>query len=217
MAAVYDTYPPVITVTEGFMIRQETTLEIGNAELWGSLDIISYPYLVYDASVGLQQNAGWQVGACDDIDFERSEDITTVEIGNVLDSGLFEIESEETNVSFGAREWKPDVLGLAFGTTVTPLGSGKDSIIMFGGGCNITSRPVVVRGANVSCNATAITDLTDGVDYFTLTLYDCYTVEGVTLNFRIREDAPIPIAMRAKPVLSLTRGRRTGNLYIATD
>jgi hypothetical protein len=69
----------------------------------------------------------------------------------------------------------------------------------------------------VSCNASSITDLTDGVDYFTLTLYDCYTVEGVTLNFRVREDAPIPLAMRAKPVLSLSAGERVGNLYMGTD
>jgi hypothetical protein len=69
----------------------------------------------------------------------------------------------------------------------------------------------------VSCNANAITDLTDGVDYLTLTVYDCYTQSGITLNFTVREDSPISIELRAKPVLSLTRGERVGNLVIATD
>jgi len=216
MAANYDLYPVTLTTNEGFMVRLENSIEIGNSQLWGSLDITSYVYQVYDASVGLQQNAGWQVGACDDIDFERSQDIEAVEIGNVVDAGLFEIASEETNLTFQAREWKPDVLSRAFGTTYNLI-TATDGVIMFGGGCNITSRPVVVRGTNVSCNASSITNLTDGVDYFVLTLYDCYTVEGVTLNFRVREDSPIPLAMRAKPVLSLTAGERVGNLYIATD
>jgi hypothetical protein len=216
MAAEYDLYPVTLTTNEGYMVRLENSIEIGNSALWGSLDITSYIYSVYDASVGLQQNSGWQIGACDDIDFERSQDIEAVEIGNVVDSGLFEIASEETNLTFAAREWKPNVLARAFGTTYSVVTT-KSGLIEFGGGCNITSRPVVVRGTNVSCNASSITDLTDGVDYFTLTLYDCYTVEGVTLNFRVREDAPIPLAMRAKPVLSLSAGERVGNLYMGTD
>lgn len=216
MAANYDTYPTTLSITEGFMVRWETTLEIGNTALWGSLDITSYIYTTYAASVGFQENASWQVGACDDIDFERSQDIEAVEVGNTVDSGLFEISSEENNITFQAREWSPNVLALGFGTTFSQVGS-TDGVIEFGGGCNIQSRPVVVKGTNVSCNASSITNITDGVDYVILTLYDCYTLEGITLPFRVREDSPIGITMRAKPVLSLTAGERVGNLYVATD
>lgn len=216
MASQYDLYPVTFAKQAGYMVRLESSIEIGNSSLWGSLLNHGYIYDTYGASVGLQEDSGWQIGACDDIDFERSQDITAVEIGNVVDSGIYEIASEENNVTFQAREWKPNVLALAFGTTYSQVTS-KSGLIEFGGGCTINSVPVVVRGTNVSCNASSITDLTDGVDYFTLTLYDCYTLEGVTLNFRVREDAPIPISMRAKPVLSLPAGQRIGNLYIATD
>lgn len=216
MASQYDQYPVTFAKEEGYMVRLENSIEVGNSALWGSLDITSYIYDTYDASIGLQSGAGWQIGACDDIDFERAQDIEAVEIGNVVDSGLFEIASEEHNLTFSAREWKPKVLALAFGTTYYSTGS-KSGVVMFGGGCTITSVPIVVRGTNVSCNASAITDLTDGVDYITLTLYDCYTIEGVTLSFRVAEDSPIPISMRAKPVQSLTAGRRVGSLYLGTD
>ena len=217
MASNSDQSPVTFDKTAGFLIRVESSIEIGNAELWGSLDIGSFVYQTYDTSVGLTENGGWHLGSCDDIDFERSQDITVVEIGNVLDSGLFEVASEENNLTFSAREWKPQVVALALGTTYHAMGTGKDGVIYWGGGCDITSRPVVARGTNVSCNAASITDLTDGVDYITLTLYDCYTAEGGTLPFRVREDAALPITMRAKPVLTLTAGRRIGNLYLATD
>ena len=216
MAAPYDLYPLTFAKVEGFMVRLENSIEIGNSSLWGSLDITSYVYSVYDASVGLQESAGWQIGACDDIDFERSQDISVVEIGNVVDSGLFEIASEEHNLTFSAREWSPSVLALAFGTNYKEIDA-TNGIIEFGGGCNIQSVPVVVRGTNVSCSAPDITNLTDGGDYFVLTLYDCYTQEGVTLSFRVSEDSTIPLNMRAKPVLSLSAGDRVGNLYMATD
>lgn len=216
MASQYDANPVTFTKEEGFLVRLENTIEIGNDSLWGSLDTSSYIYQVYDASVGLEAASGWQIGACDDVDFERSQDIETVEIGNVLDSGLIEITSEEINASFSCREWKADVLSLAFGTTYHYV-TATSGLIMFGGGCTINSRPVVVRGTNVSCNASAITNLTDGVDYITLTLYDCYAAGDLTLSFRVREDSPIAITMRVKPVDTLTRGERSGNVYIATD
>ena len=216
MAAIYDLYPVTFANEPGYMVRLESTIEVGNSALWGSLDITSTVYTTYDASVGLQESSGWQVGACDDIDFERSQDVTAVEIGNVVDAGLYEIQSEEHTLTFQAREWKPDVMALAFGTTYKTMGA-KNGIIEFGGGCDVSSVPIVVRGSNVSCNASAITDLTDGVDYIVLTLYDCQPIEGLTLSFRVREDSPIAINLQAKPVLSLTAGSRVGNLYLTTD
>jgi hypothetical protein len=194
----------------------ENALVIGNAELWASLETSSYIYATYGASVGLQENAGTQLGGCRDISFERTQDVEAVELGNVVDSGIYEITSEENTLTFSAMEWRPDVIGIAFGVTAKTV-TATDSVVIFGGGCNVASRPIVVQGENVSCNAADITNLTDGVEFAVLTLYDCYSSEGATLPFSASEDAPLDITMRCKPVLSLSRGERIGNLYLATD
>ena len=62
MTSNYHT-PETVSFEEGWAPRWESAVMIGNSELWGSLDITSYIYTTYDASVGLQTSAGWQVGA----------------------------------------------------------------------------------------------------------------------------------------------------------
>lgn len=213
----YDLYPPSsISIIQGFVFEGENSIEMGNSRLWGSLDITSLMYTLYSASVGLQSaSSGTQLGACNDIAFERNRTIEVIEVGNVVDSGLYRITSEENNLTFTVMEWRPSTIALAFGSTYSVLPDGDNGIIVFGGGCTISSRPMVVRGANVSCAAPDITALTDGVKYIVLTLYDCYSAEGVTLNVSAREQEGLEITMRARPVLSLDAGSRIGNLVLA--
>ena len=212
---VYDYNAPTLEVLPGMLMQSENVLEIGLSALWGSLDTTSPPYLTYGASIGLESGQGRQLGACDDVSFESNKTIEAVEIGNVLDSGLFTITDETNQVTYAMREWRPENIALAFGTTWNAYGDGTNGIIMFGGGCNIISRPMVVRGTNISCSAPAITSLTDGVLYWTLTLYDCYSSEGGALPIQATVGDGIEITMVAKPVLSLTVGERSGNLYLA--
>jgi hypothetical protein len=216
MPSNYDTYPLAFDFVEGFAPRWENSVEVGNSSLWGSLDISSYIYTVYGASVGLQEDAGWQIGATDDLQFEYTKDYGQIEIGNVISTGVYELESEEATLSFSMYEWKPDALAMAFNATMSQV-TATDALIQFGGGCDLSAVPIIVRGTNISCNATAISNLTDGVDYAVLTLYDCYQAEGFTLPFQASEDNPIDLSIVAKPVLSLTAGERIGNLYLATD
>jgi hypothetical protein len=216
MTVPYHYYPPTFTVTKGFLPQWENVLEIGDNNLWGSLDVISTTYVLYDASVGLQENGGWQVGACDDVSFEASRTLEAEEIGNVIDSGVLRLTGEEYNVTFTAKEWQPETVAFGMGQTWNAIGP-SNGILTFGGGCAINSRPVVVSGTNVSCDASAITDLTDGVKYMVLTFYDCFPSEGVTMNINVRENEGMEIPLRCLPVLSLAEGNRVGNLFMATD
>ena len=216
MASNYDQYPLSFDFVEGFAPRMENSVEVGNSSLWGSLDVGSYIYQTYSASVGLTENAGWQIGATDDLNFEYSREMAELEIGNVTATGVYELESEEAQLTMNMYEWKPAAIAFVFNTTYSVV-STKDGLIEFGGGCVLSSRPVVVRGTNIGCNADAITGLVDGLDYATLTLYDCYSSGGSTLPFSARESAPIPVTLIVKPVLAMTAGTRLGNLYVATD
>lgn len=214
-SGIYDLYPAAaISIIEGFVIEPENYLEIGDSNLWGSLQNTGVIYDVYAASVGLQEDSGSQIGACNDVSFERNRTIEAVEVGNIVDSGLFRITDEENNVVFTALEWRAANIALAFGSSYQVINA-DNGLIEFGGGCTIDSRPMVVRGSNVSCSAPNITSLLDGVKYFTLTLYDCYSSEGATLPIAASEQEGIEITMRAKPVLTLDEGQRIGNLYLA--
>lgn len=203
--------------TEGFAPRIQNCVEIGTSELWGSLEVSSYIYVTYSASVGLAAGQGRQIGACDDLEFEYSRDMAEIEIGNVVSTGVYELDSEEAQLTMNMYEWQPENIAFAFNATWSILADGKNGVIQFGGGCTLNSRPIVISGTNIGCNSSEITDLSDGVDYIILTLYDCYSSEGSTLPFTANEDNPIPITIVAKPVLSLAAGTRIGNLYLGTD
>lgn len=216
MAAIYDLNPLAFDFEKGFAPRLENSVEIGTSALWGSLDTTSYIYTVYGASIGLESGQGRQIGGCDDLSFEYAREFGELEIGNVVSSGVYELDSEEATVTMNMYEWQPENIAFSFNTTYS-LVTAKNGLIQFGGGCDLNSRPIIIRGSNIGCNADAITDLTDGIDYAVLTLYDCYSTGGATLPFQANENNPIPITIRAKPVLSLTAGQRIGNLYLATD
>lgn len=216
MASNYHLYTMTCTTEEGFIVILENCVQIGNSSLWGSLLNHGYIYDTYGVSVGLQEDSGWQIGATDDLQFEYTRSMAQLEIGNVRESGIWELESEECKLTMNMYEWKPNVIGRVFNVTVTSI-SDTDKFITFGGGCTLNSRPCVVQGTNVSCNASSITDLTDGVEFMVLTLYDVFSSEGATLPFTARENSPIPVTLEARPVLELTAGYRFGSLYMATD
>lgn len=216
MASNYDVNACVFDFLEGFAPRWENCVEIGDAALWGSLEITTYIYSVYGSSIGLAAGQGRQIGACDDLEFEFTRDFSEVEVANVVSSGVFELDSEEATLTMNMFEWQPENIAYAWNTTYS-LVTATDGVIQFGGGCTLSSRPIAIHGTNIACNADAISDLTDGVDYMCLTLYDCYSTEGGSIPISAREDNPISITIRARPVLSMTAGTRIGNLYLATD
>lgn len=216
MPGNYDPNACTFEFLEGFAPRWQTCVEIGTSALWGSLETATWIYSVYGASVGLAAGQGRQIGACDDLEFEYSKDFSEIEISNVISTGVYELDSEEVQLTMNMYEWQPENIAFAFNTTYS-LVTATDGVIQFGGGCTLNARPIAVHGTNIACNASEITDLTDGVDYMCLTLYDCYSTEGATLPMEAREDNPIPITIRARQVLSLAAGTRLGNLYLATD
>ncbi len=216
MASSYDLNACVFDFLEGFAPRWENCVEIGVVALWGSLETTTFIYSTYGASIGLAAGLGRQIGACDDIEFEYSRDFSEIEIANVVSSGVFELDSEEATLTLNMFEWQPENIAFAWNTTYS-LVTATDGVIEFGGGCTLNARPIAIHGTNIACNADAITDLTDGTDYMCLTLYDCYSTEGAALPISAREDNPISITIRARPVLSMSAGTRIGNLYLATD
>ncbi len=216
MASNYDANPATFVFTEGFAPRFENSVEVGNNSLWGSLDTTSYIYLTYSASVGLEAAEGWQIGATDDLQFEYSREMAELEIGNVTATGVYELESEEGQLTMNMYEWNPQAIAFVFNTTYSVVTT-TDGLIQFGGGCVLNSRPVIVRGTNIGCNVGDISALTNGIDYAVLTLYDCYSSGGATLPFEAADSAPIPVTLIVKPVLAMSAGTRLGNLYLATD
>lgn len=210
------------TSTLGFFIRPETKVWVGEARLWATGGLFAgggatgrdWIYEIYEASIGLQSAVGIEVGALNALSFAYEPDRSPIEIINIADAPAYELVGEECTVSMELLEWNPDIISLVIGSGQYHTITANDALVRFGGGCAITSRPIVIEGVNASCYISDITDLDTGLRAFVLTLYDCLCTSGLSVDFTAAENAPIATEWQVLPVLILDGGNRLGNMYM---
>jgi hypothetical protein len=212
MATYYT--PSAPTVNEGFLLQPESRVLLGTQYLYGSLEVSSWTYATYTASIGLQAGQSIDLGGLESLGFSQVPTFEPVESANIQDSNIWVLSGEETTVSVGLRQFDPRVIQMALGTG-TMYNLGDDRVITFGGKCDMTTRPLTIEWSNVGCYAPSSVDIDNGVSGGVLTLYDTFISSGLpwddmnagTLNV-------ISLEFQVMPVLSHSLGNRLGNMYL---
>ncbi|NIR26611.1 MAG: hypothetical protein GWN77_06555, partial [Gammaproteobacteria bacterium] len=150
MATYYT--PSAPTVSQGFLLQPESRVLLGTQYLYGSLEVSSWTYATYTASIGLQAGQSIDLGGLESLGFSQVPTFEPVESANIQDSNIWVLSGEETTVSVGLRQFDPRVIQMALGTG-TMYNLGDDRVITFGGKCDMTTRPLSIEWSNVGCYA----------------------------------------------------------------
>lgn len=213
MAGTYYT-PASPTVVEGFMLQPESRVLIGTQYLYGSLEVTSWTYSTYTASIGLQAGKGIDLGQLESLGFSHVPTFEAVEAANLQTSNVWVLTGEETTVSIGLRQFKPEVLNQALGTG-TGYALGDEFLMTFGGKCDMQTRPISIEFTNVGCGAPSSEDITGGVSGGVLTLYDTFASSGLPWDdINAGSLNSLALEFQVRPVLTLALGNRLGNLYL---
>lgn len=212
MATYYTPASPV--TTEGYFVSPESRVLIGNANMYGSLEVSSWTYSTYGASIGLQSGTGIDVGELESLSFSHVPSFSAIESANIRTSNIYVLDGEETAVSIGLRQFHPHLLWMALGTG-TQYVLGDERLITFGDLCENVSRPLSIEFSNVSCQAPQVADIAAGVTGGVITLYDTFMSTGFPWDdMNAGELNNISVELKAKPVLAKARGNRLGNVYL---
>lgn len=212
MASTYIT-PCAPTDTSGFLLKPETCVQVGTKRLYGSLEVTSWTYATYGASIGLQDGESFQLGIIADLSFSQKPAFEPLEAYNMTDDPLYEVTGEETLVTIEIRQFDTRILELSFGTG-TMYALGDERLITFGGGCDMLRRPYTLEFTNESCFAPTAQDVALGISGGAITLYDCFIQSGIEWAMTAKEGDTIPLEVQVLPVTANARGNRLGNLII---
>ena len=205
--------PCTVDATEAMLVQAETCVQVGSSRLYGALDTTSYTYLTYGISIGLESGQGFQLGSLADLTFSHVPEFEAVESFNVGDDSLYTVTGEETTLSVEIQQFDYRMLEIAIGTG-TRIDLGSETVIPFGGGCNMLRRPYSLEFNNVACMAPSSADISLGVTGGCVTIYDAFIQSGLEWAMNAKETNTVSLEMQALPVLERTRGRRLGNLYL---
>lgn len=206
------TYTPASpTTVEGFMLQPESRVLVGSEYLYGSL---AGGFTSYSAYVGMQAGKFTDLGALASLSFSHVPTFEAVESANISDSNIWVLSGEETTVSVGLRQFTPEVLDKALGTGVL-YNVGTESVLTFGGKCDIKSRPLAIEFTNAACAAPTAEDISNGISGGILTLYDTFVSSGLPwddINAGVLNE--LALEFQVRPVIAHARGNRLGNLYL---
>ena len=212
MATYYS--PSAPTVTEGFLLQPESRVLLGTQYLHGSLEVSSWTYSTYTASIGLQAGQSLDLGSLESLGFSHVPAYEAVESANIQSSNIWVLTGEETTVSIGLREFHPSVLNMAIGTGIMYV-LGDERLITFGGRCDLQTRPMSIEFNNVGCDAVASADIDNGVSGGVLTLYDTFSSSGLPWDdINAGSLNVLSLEFQVRPVLALALGNRLGSLYL---
>jgi hypothetical protein len=213
MGTYYTVSAPV--TSEGFFFQPESRVTIGTEALWGSLETGTFSYSAYSAAIGLQSGKSVELGELEALGFSHVPTFTAVESANVRTSNIYVLESEETTVTVGIREFKPETLLMAIGTGTMYYPVADEVLITFGDACDIINRPLVIESSDISCQVPAAEDIATGVSGAVVTLYDTFVTSGLPWDdMTARNLNVITLEFTCRPVFSLPLGNRIGNIYL---
>lgn len=212
MAGTYLT-PCTVTNTSGLLMRAETCILVGTARLYDALEVSSWTYATYEASIGLQAGQSFNLGIIAELTWSHTPTFEALEAYNMSDDPLYEVTGEETMVSVTIREFNVNMLELAIGTG-TRYDLGNEAVITFGGGCTMLRRPYSFEFLNESCHAPSSQDISLGITGGAITIYDGFVSSGIEWAMAAKEGNTVPLEITALPVTARSRGNRLGVLYV---
>ncbi len=212
MAGTYLT-PCTPTTTTGLLMKSETCILVGTARLYEALEVASWTYATYEVSIGLQGGKSFNLGIIAELTWSHKPTFEALEAYNMSDDPLYEVTGEETMVSVTIRQFSVSMLELAIGTGAR-YDLGAESIITFGGGCNMLRRPYSFEFLNESCFAPSSQDVSLGITGGAIVLYDAFVTSGIEWAMAAKEGNTVPLEIQALPVVARARGNRLGVLYL---
>lgn len=212
MAGTYIT-PCTPTPTAAMMVKPETCIRIGTGRLYEALEVSSWTYSTYQASVSMQSGKSFRLGLIADLTFSHKPSFEAIESTNVADDSLFEVTGEETMISVTIRQFDYRVIELALGTgQMYTLGA--EAFYTIGGGCSMIRRPYALEFVNDSCWTPSSQDVTLGISGGCITLYDCFIQSGLEWAMTAKEANTIALEVQALPVMERARGNRLGSMSL---
>jgi hypothetical protein len=198
----------------GFLTQVESRVRMGTEKLFGALEVSSWTYSTYQASIGLQVGKSVDFGQVTALSFTHTPAIQPVDTINIQQPSIYTLTGEETSLSVAVLQFDPELVRVAIGSGVM-YNLANERLITFGGACSTESRPIEVVSTNIGCDAPNSPDVGVGIYAIALTLYDCICVSGFQWdNMSAREYNVMTLEFRVRPVLALPLGNRLGNLYI---
>lgn len=205
MAPTYSGYvSPAVQPRKGFLLKPEYTVSYGGT--------VVPTYVASGVQIG--SSGGNNLGLMSAFGFTLNNTVNPITGSNVLESGLYEITAEEVTIQLTLLEWDLDVIRDAFlnGKEITI--EADEKLFTFGGGSNISYKPLVVYGVNKSVNAPTTEDIAGGITGFIATFYQ--TVFTGSLSFdQLQANENKPLALEFRAVRDFTRpaGTQTGSIY----
>ncbi len=199
----------------GYMVQAESRVRVGTEQLYGSLEVSSWTYATYGASIGLQAGKSIDLGQVSSLGFTHTPTFEPLESANVQQPSVYVLTGEETSLSVGVYQFMPQLMEVAIGTgTLYQLGT--EYLLPFGGACNANSRPVEVAVTNIGCERPTSPDaVASGITAIVLTLYDVVASSGLDWGDIIATGQnEFALELQAKAVNANALGNRLGNLYI---
>ena len=199
----------------GYMIQAESRVRVGTSNLYGSLEVSSWTYTTYGASIGLQAGQAIDLGQVESLGFSHTPTFEPLESANIQNPSVYTLTGEETTVSVGVQQFNPKLLELSVGTgTLYQLGT--EYLLPFGGACSQLSYPLEISVTNIGCNRPTSPDAAaSGITAIVLTLYDVQATSGLDWGDIIANEINnFSLELQAKAVNSNALGNRIGNLYI---
>ena len=212
MAGTYLT-PCTASPTTGLLMKAETCILVGTERLYDALEVTSWTYATYEASIGLQAGKSFNLGIIAELTWSHKPTFEALEAYNMSDDPLYEVTGEETMVSVTIREFNVGMLELAMGTGAR-YDLGSEAIITFGGGCQMLRRPYSFEFVNESCFAPTSQDVDLGITGGSITLYDAFVQSGIEWAMAAKEGNTVPLEIQALPVTERARSNRLGVLYL---
>lgn len=195
----------------GFMVQAESRVRMGTANLYGALEVTSWTYSTYQASIGLQAGKAIDLGQVESLGFTHTPTFEPLESANIQQPSIYTLTGEETTLTVGLRQFDPRVLEVALGTGIL-YKLGNEYLITFGGACNVTSRPMEIAITNIGCDKPSSPNATNGITGMVLTIYDALATSGLPWDEIVAgEINSIELEFAAKPVLARSLGNRLGD------
>jgi len=212
MGGTYVT-PSAPTVSAGFFLKPEGAIRVGTLPLYDALEVSSWTYTTYEASIGLQDGKSFELGQVNDLTYQHSPEFEEVEGFNLSDNAIYQVTGEETMVTVEIYEFHPEILELAIGTGNRYV-LGNEMLLTFGGGCNLKNRPISVEFVNAACSVPTTPNISNGITGGILTIYDALITNGIEWSMNAKEYNTASFEFTARPVLERSLGNRLGNLNL---
>lgn len=211
MATYYT--PAAPTISAGFFLKPEGRILVGTNSLYESLEVASWTYSTYEASIGLQAGQSFDLGQVNNLAWRHEPTFEPVEGFNLSNNAVYQVTGEESVVTVEIYEFSPDILEMAIGTG--PRYNLTDEVLLtFGGGCTTQNRPVSVEFLNAGCETPTSEDISGGITGGVLTIYDALITNGIDWTMNGKELNNASFEFTARPVLDRSLGNRLGNLYL---